>query len=67
MACHRINKVYTKVEFPLDGSLVIHDSKNGGWIEVFDHLNNTLYYWYRCGKKMEWHYHYISGYRLDLV
>jgi len=58
VACHRTNKVYTRVNFQLGGSLMIHSSDNESWIEVLENSNVRLPYWYRCGKKSEWHYYF---------
>ena len=37
---------------------MIHSSDNESWIEVLENSNVRLPYWYRCGKKSEWHYYF---------
>ena len=58
IACHRTSKIYTRVDFESGGSLIVLSSESESWIEIFDRLNKRLPYWYRCGKKHEWHYYF---------
>ena len=54
VACSKYNTVFTNVETPRGGYLVVKDSLSpflDNWIEVFGFNNTKLDFWYICGSK----------------
>ena len=54
VACSKYNKVFTNVEMPRDGFLIIKkslDSSSDNWIEVYGFDKTRLDFWYSCGTK----------------
>ena len=54
VACSKYNKVFTNVETPRDGILIIKESLDStldNWVEVYGFNNTKLDFWYICGSK----------------
>ena len=54
VACSKYNKVFTNVETPRGGYLVVKKSLNpllDNWIEIYGVDKARLDYWYICGEQ----------------
>jgi hypothetical protein len=55
VACSKKSKVYTMVEFPAGGYMIVKQSPTGedNYIDVYGHLGDKKW-WYRCGTRGQW-------------
>ena len=54
VACSKYNKVFTNVETPRGGYLVVNQSEHpflDNWVEVYGFDKRKLNFWFSCGAK----------------
>ena len=69
VACSKFNKVYTNVEFPRGGYIVVEKSSDpelDNKIIVYGHKNNNLGYWYDCGSKDKLHFDFEDLTKIEI-
>ena len=68
LKCSKFNNIYTYVEFPRGGYLVVKKSSEpelDNKIIVYGHQNNYLGYWYDCGFKDKVHSDYSNQQKIN--
>ena len=60
VACSKYNKVFTNVETPRDGFLIVKEPLNSdsdNWVEVYGFNKTKLNFWFSCGAKNKKYYY----------